>query len=1416
MVKRLLLATLTALLLLAAALMAGGWWLLSTPQGARWLLAELSRRSAVTVEVRQIEGRLLDRVRLVGVQVHWSKGEARFEDFELRWRPASLLRGHLEVDALTLAGGKITWEASPTGKKEGGEGAAFVWPRLAGWPLRLRASIAALQIERIELQPSAGKVQRLERLTGRLDWRDGIFSFAELDASAAGYRLQGQAAAGLGRPLLRLDLRLGLPAAAAGIDGLTLKAELVPDADGGFAGPLVLQGSSGAETHLRLETELALSGDTLHLRHFELTQPGRRGRLSGDGEVRLAGSAPQWRLRTSIADLDLVPETGVATDLAGTLEGEGTGAEYRGSFDLTNRAADWRAARLSGPFAGSAAGIAFPQLAGSWLRGELSGDLELGWQEGFTLAGSLRGRRLDPAAFTPEWPGQVNLDLAGDLAISRSNPLVAHLHGRLLESTLRGLPLTGQVEAELTGSDLRIASLELHGDGFDFSGSGRLAERLDFRAEIVRLSGLVPKAQGKLTAQGWLRWRDGKLAGEIAARGRQLIYEELRVAALQLTARQSVEAPSVLVAVSGSEISYGRWELKSVGLNLAGSVQQHRLDLQARWVEGELQVAADGGWRNGRWTGTLKRLDGQDGDAGPWRLEEPAGVEVAADRLRISDLRFAGRDREGLRLDVRLAWRPWSGEGEAQWEAIDLSRLNAWLPEVTLAGSSSGEARVRWHENRPLDLAGKVSAAGGMTYGEETLEMRHLAADFSWSGAGLLADLSATLEDGGGLDARFTTPEPLRADFPRQGEAKVMWADFNLSLFDLWLKPVALSGRSSGDSHLHWRPDGTISLAGRAEATGTLVHDDIQLAVRQAETDIAWDAEGLRATLAMELEEGERLGASLRSAQPGRLALPEQGRLEADWAGLDLARLRPWLPEGLALEGRLGGAAAGDWMPRGHLTLSGEAAVDEGRLSWQTEDGEVAADLRTARLDWDWHGETLSGTMELALAEGGEAKGNFRLPLPARLPVAMNPAGPLQLTLAATAREQGSLSAAFPGLVQKSRGELEVQGQVAGTWQEPHLSGIMRLTEAGAYFPAAGIELREVTLEAELAGDELRIVSYKARSGPGQVEGSGSVRLQRWRPVAYRGTLKGERFEAVHLPELHLLVTPDLTVEGTAERLQVRGEVRLPDLSVLGREQRGVVRQSPDVVLVGAAEPAGRSFPFELDIRIKVVLGDHVLVKVAGVDARLAGELDLRVAGPETITANGEVRVAQGNYSTYGAQLKIERGRLLYSGGPIDQPTLDILALRTVGEVKAGVQVSGTPRAPVVKLYSEPAMPDTDVLAYIILGHPMGEDSGQAGLLTAAAGALLARGESAVLQDRVKRRLGVDVLAVEGSGDVAGSMVTIGKYLSPRLFLSFGQALFSKAAEARLRYTISKKWELESKAAGEVSGVDLYYKIEFR
>lgn len=125
-------------------------------------------------------------------------------------------------------------------------------------------------------------------------------------------------------------------------------------------------------------------------------------------------------------------------------------------------------------------------------------------------------------------------------------------------------------------------------------------------------------------------------------------------------------------------------------------------------------------------------------------------------------------------------------------------------------------------------------------------------------------------------------------------------------------------------------------------------------------------------------------------------------------------------------------------------------------------------------------------------------------------------------------------------------------------------------------------------------------------------------------------------------------------------------------------------------------------------------------------------------------------------------------------------------------------------------------MPDTDVLSYIVLGRPMGAGQGQVDALMLAAGALLSQGESAALQDRLRRRLGIDVFEVHGGeGEIEAAMVTIGKYLTPDLYISFGQSLFGETNVARMRYSITERWQIESQV-GEVSGADLFYRLEFR
>ncbi len=143
------------------------------------------------------------------------------------------------------------------------------------------------------------------------------------------------------------------------------------------------------------------------------------------------------------------------------------------------------------------------------------------------------------------------------------------------------------------------------------------------------------------------------------------------------------------------------------------------------------------------------------------------------------------------------------------------------------------------------------------------------------------------------------------------------------------------------------------------------------------------------------------------------------------------------------------------------------------------------------------------------------------------------------------------------------------------------------------------------------------------------------------------------------------------------------------------------------------------------------------------------------------------------------------------------------------------MQIRGTAKEPEVKLYSEPTMADTDILSLIVLGRPLNQAGGETDPLMLAAGALLSAGDSAVLRNRLQSQLGIDTLEAESeTGETTDTILRLGKYLTPDLYLSYGYALFGQRSEVGLRYHIYKGWEAESKFGVE-SGADIYYRFEF-
>jgi translocation and assembly module TamB len=213
-----------------------------------------------------------------------------------------------------------------------------------------------------------------------------------------------------------------------------------------------------------------------------------------------------------------------------------------------------------------------------------------------------------------------------------------------------------------------------------------------------------------------------------------------------------------------------------------------------------------------------------------------------------------------------------------------------------------------------------------------------------------------------------------------------------------------------------------------------------------------------------------------------------------------------------------------------------------------------------------------------------------------------------------------------------------------------------------------------------------------------------------------------------------------------------------------------------------------------------------------GIDTRLAGTLALSGVSLTTPRLEGSIRAVDGQYRAYGQQLEIERGVLRFTGA-IDNPSLDILAVRPRSEQRVGVLVTGSAQAPFVRLYSQPQLADAETLSWLVVGRASASGGAESALLQQAALALLNSRRGGTNSGGIAGRFGLDELSVR-SDDTAGAVVTLGKRFARDFYASYESSLGGALGTLNIFYDISRRLTLRARA-GERTAVDLIYTFSF-
>ena len=394
-------------------------------------------------------------------------------------------------------------------------------------------------------------------------------------------------------------------------------------------------------------------------------------------------------------------------------------------------------------------------------------------------------------------------------------------------------------------------------------------------------------------------------------------------------------------------------------------------------------------------------------------------------------------------------------------------------------------------------------------------------------------------------------------------------------------------------------------------------------------------------------------------------------------------------------------------------------------------------------------------------------------------------------------------------------GRLYADFALSGTARDPMLKGNVRL-DGSVGVLNRGITLTDVGGSVSADRNGMR-VDGRARSGKGQVKVSGSLKYL----PSFSGLLSitGKDFTAVSQPEYTLVVNPDLNFLFNEKGGRLSGKVAVSAGEVDLNRFTPSVSASEDVVLVKKNGAKETGWPVSLDV--DVALQDAVKVKGYGLSGMLGGNLVVRREPDEVFTGKGLLQLKKAKVSMYGRTLDLKRGNITFSGGPIDNPGIDIRAQKTLTDEKAlgegytvGIDVYGLAQSLQYNLFSSPVMTETEILSYLILGHSLaGAESGDESLLATVAGKLGLAGGSRLFGD-LGSLLSIDDVHLEGSASKENISLVVGKRLTRDVYVGYDVNMFSQVGEFWIRYSMKHGFSVETHSSSESTGADILFTFE--
>jgi autotransporter translocation and assembly factor TamB len=446
---------------------------------------------------------------------------------------------------------------------------------------------------------------------------------------------------------------------------------------------------------------------------------------------------------------------------------------------------------------------------------------------------------------------------------------------------------------------------------------------------------------------------------------------------------------------------------------------------------------------------------------------------------------------------------------------------------------------------------------------------------------------------------------------------------------------------------------------------------------------------------------------------------------------------------------------------------------------------------------------------------------------------------PVQLSVTSQNLDLQLLQQLSP-LIQTARGKIELNLQAQGTVAQPDVTGKLQISNGALTIPQYGIRYRDVQANILFTSHEIRVDPVALAGGDGKAILTGVVNLEGFAPKDFQFQLNADQFTVMRDIARRAVLDTKLTLAGTPLFPRVNGtitllEVRFP-LPGFGGSLATVDEKNLTIqALTGEARPETQQAQEQqkkeppdilknLEARLRIQMAKNVWIHSPDASIELRGDIHVNKQPTTDFILEGTVETVRGFYKFQGRKFVLEKGEISFPGITEIDPNLNIVVTYKAAKYKVYITIGGTAKKPSLMLSSEPPLEQIDILSVLLFGRPSDQISQpQESSLASSAGQLLGIQSfvSGELQQTVEQLLGPslspDIIDINTGQGFSESSVSVGKYITEEVFVSFEQQFGTKqGSQVKVEYDISKNFKLESTVDEEGnSGVDLIWNFQY-